>query len=73
MSTDILSTRHLLEPGYADFAVMQVSYTLLRDDLEGLLDETRKLVGEAKFDINASGVTPLGSGGEDPVITGEKV
>lgn len=54
IDNDILSTRHVLEPGYADFAVIQVSYTLLGDDLEGLLEEAKKLVGEAKFDVDTS-------------------
>jgi len=37
------------EPGYAAFAVMQVKTMLLGDDLEGLLRETKKLVGEVDF------------------------
>lgn len=48
-NTDILSTRHVLEPGYAAFAVMQVSSAMLEDDLEGLLEETKNLVGETKL------------------------
>lgn len=46
---DILSIRHVCEPGYAAFAVMQVATTMLWDDLEGLLRETKKLVGEVAF------------------------
>ncbi len=46
---DILSIRHVCEPGYAAFAVMQVATTMLWDDLEGLLKETKKLVGEVAF------------------------
>lgn len=48
-NSDILSIRHVCEPGYAAFAVMQVATTLLWDDLEGLLRETKKLVGEVAF------------------------
>lgn len=55
VNSDMLDTDHIHNPGYADFAVMQVSYALLGDDLEGLLDETKKIVGEAKFD-NAGGI-----------------
>jgi hypothetical protein len=64
MDNDILSTRHVLEPGYAAFAVMQVSYTLLGDDLEGLLEEAKKLVGEATFDINGPEMKVLETGGQ---------
>ncbi|KAH9213556.1 hypothetical protein DL95DRAFT_524402 [Leptodontidium sp. 2 PMI_412] len=49
MNGDILSVRHVCEPGYAAFAVMQVATTMLWDDLEGLLQETKKLVGEVAF------------------------
>lgn len=72
MDDDILSTRHVLEPGYAAFAVMQVSSTMLRDDLEGLLEETKNLVGEAKFNIDVTGVKDLESGDADPIMMGGK-
>ena len=52
---DILNPRHVLEPGYAAFAVMQVATAMLADDLEGLLEETKNLVGEVKFGIDAPG------------------
>ena len=72
MDDDILSTRHVLEPGYAAFAVMQVSSTMLRDDLEGLLEETKNLVGEAKFNTDVAGMRELESGDADPVMMGGK-
>ncbi|KFZ19176.1 hypothetical protein V501_00789 [Pseudogymnoascus sp. VKM F-4519 (FW-2642)] len=67
MDGDILSTRHVLEPGYTAFAVIQVSSTMLRDDLEGLLEETKNLVGEAKFNIDVTGIENLNA---DPVMMG---
>jgi hypothetical protein len=42
----ILSTRNVCEPGYSAFAVMEVATRMLVDDLEGLLRETKILVGE---------------------------
>ena len=33
MDSDVLSMRHVQEPGYAAFAVMQVASSLVRDDL----------------------------------------
>jgi hypothetical protein len=52
LDKDILNTRHVFEPGYAAFAVMNVATTMLADDLEGLLRETKKLVGEMNFRVN---------------------
>lgn len=72
VNSDILSTGHIHEPGYADFAVMQVSYALLGDDLEGLLAETKKLVGEARFNSNAAGMEILENGDIQPVLVGER-
>jgi hypothetical protein len=70
MDADILSPRHVLEPGYAAFGVMQVATTMLADDLEGLLEETKNLVGEVKFGIEA----PVSRDVENasPVTMGEK-
>lgn len=70
-SEDMLSTRHVFEPGYAAFAVMQVSSTMLADDLEGLLEETKVLVGEINFSTNITGANDLEKG-TYPVVTGEK-
>jgi hypothetical protein len=42
----ILSTRNVCEPGYSVFAVMEVATRMLVDDMEGLLRETKILVGE---------------------------
>lgn len=47
----ILSSDNVCEPGYAAFAAIQVASALLADDLNGLLSETKKLVGEENFGI----------------------
>jgi hypothetical protein len=70
MDADILSPRHVLEPGYAAFAVMQVATAMLADDLEGLLEETKNLVGEVKFGIDAPSADGVESA--SPIIMGEK-
>ncbi|KAJ5383010.1 hypothetical protein N7517_000921 [Penicillium concentricum] len=49
----ILSSARVCEPGYAAFAVIQVATSLLADDLKGLLCETKKLVGEENFGVDA--------------------
>jgi len=48
----IFSSMNVCEPGYAAFAVIQVATALLADDLNGLLCETKKLVGEDNFGID---------------------
>jgi hypothetical protein len=48
--TDILSAKHVCEPGYSAFAVMQVSTTMVIQDLADLLADAKKLLGEADFE-----------------------
>jgi hypothetical protein len=52
LDSDILSTKHVCEPGYSAFAVMQVSTTMLSKDLADLLADTKRLVGEAEFNLD---------------------
>lgn len=52
LDTEILSTVHVCEPGYSAFAVMQLSTTMLHEDLAALLADTKLLVGEADFDLD---------------------
>lgn len=48
----ILSTKHVCEPGYSAFALMQLSTTMLHEDLASILADTKALVGEADFDLD---------------------
>lgn len=52
VETDVLNTKHVCEPGYSAFAVMQLSTTMLAEDLAGLLEDTKSLVGEAEFNLD---------------------
>ena len=52
LDSEILSTKNVCEPGYSAFAVMQVSTTMLSEDLADLLADTKKLVGEAEFNLD---------------------
>jgi hypothetical protein len=45
----ILSMDHVLEPGYATYAVLQVTFTLVSVDLEKLIANVKVLVGEVDF------------------------
>ncbi|KAF2719769.1 hypothetical protein K431DRAFT_227843 [Polychaeton citri CBS 116435] len=46
---DLLSVRHIAEPGYASFAVIQIATRSLIDDLKRLLEGIKELVGELDF------------------------
>ena len=49
LDTGILDSKHVEEPGYSAYAVLQVASTLLRDDVDHLVSLVRNLVGEVDF------------------------
>lgn len=53
LDRDILSLRHVAEPGYAAFAVIQIATRCIIRDLEKLLKNVRELVGELDFSFHA--------------------
>jgi hypothetical protein len=50
----ILDARHVEEPGYSAYAVMQVCSSLVIDDLARLVDHVKDLVGETDFSFKVS-------------------
>lgn len=61
---DILSLRHIAEPGYAAFAVMAISTRCIHMDIERLLAAVKKLVGELDFSfhvVSTAGNSPTSS------------
>ncbi|KAH5411810.1 hypothetical protein HBI23_172820 [Parastagonospora nodorum] len=66
---DILSLRHIAEPGYAAFAVMAISTRCIHMDLQRLLEGVRKLVGELDFSFHVVS-TDHGSGSEETLVKG---
>ncbi|KAJ4372705.1 hypothetical protein N0V86_008069 [Didymella sp. IMI 355093] len=52
VDSDILSIRHIAEPGYAAFAVMAISTRCISMDIERLLKAVKKLVGELDFSFH---------------------
>ena len=66
----ILDSRHVEEPGYSAYAVMQVASSLLTDDLKRLVENVKSLVGEVDFsfkvvsseDSSETDITPTKSG-----------
>jgi hypothetical protein len=65
LENGILDSRHVEEPGYSAYAVMQVASSLLTDDLARLVDHVKDLVGETDFSflVNDSSVDSGGSEG----------
>ena len=49
---DILGIEHFLEPGYAAFAVAQVTSKLISYDLQRILNIVKSLVGEVDFSVH---------------------
>lgn len=49
---EILSLRHIAEPGYAAFAVMTICTRCIHMDIERLLESVKKLVGELDFSFH---------------------
>jgi hypothetical protein len=52
---NILDPRNIDQPGYAEFAVLQVCTTLVCDDLEGLMKAVSGLVGVVDFSFRVGG------------------
>lgn len=65
----ILSAKHVEEPGYSAYAVMQVASSMVMDDLERLVERVKDLVGEVDFSFN---VGP-GAGSKGGAENGEEV
>ena len=49
LDEDILSVRHINEPGYAVFAVLHLSASCIEMDVNRLIDIVKELVGELDF------------------------
>lgn len=51
LDKNILSVRHLAEPGYAAFAVMTIASRMLVDELNEVTEVLKGLVGEMDFSL----------------------
>lgn len=68
---DILSIRHVNEPGYAAFAVLQLCARSIGVDVDRLLDAVRELVGELDFTLKITNL-PSGDSDSDALPENEK-
>ncbi|KAK3708565.1 hypothetical protein LTR37_011460 [Vermiconidia calcicola] len=69
LDTDILSVRHVAEPGYASFAVIQIGTKSLLDDLKSLLHGVRELVGELDFSYHVISTSDASKDGLEETLT----
>ncbi|KAL4883227.1 hypothetical protein BJY04DRAFT_185077 [Aspergillus karnatakaensis] len=53
LDKDILSLRHIAEPGFATFSVLQISTRCIVGDVERLMKDVKTLVGELDFSFHA--------------------
>ncbi|CAI7659091.1 unnamed protein product [Penicillium glandicola] len=53
LDSDLLSIRHIAEPGFAAFAVLQISTRCIVGDMDRLLRLVKDLVGELDFSFHA--------------------
>ncbi|KAI7539883.1 hypothetical protein KC331_g9478 [Hortaea werneckii] len=65
MDKDILSVRHIAEPGYSSFAVIQIGTKCMLDDLRKILAGVKELVGELDFSYHV--VSTANTSREDSV------
>jgi len=56
LDEDILSIRHVNEPGYAAFAVLQLSARSIGNDVDNLIETVKELVGELDFSFHVTRV-----------------
>lgn len=69
----ILDARHVEEPGYSAYAVMQVCSSLVTDDLRRLVEHVKDLVGETDFSFHVGGSEDsFGSTGSESDGKGKK-
>jgi hypothetical protein len=57
LDKDILSIRHIAEPGYASFAVVQIGTKFIYEDLRRLVAGIKDLVGELDFSFHIVSTT----------------
>ncbi|KAJ5553882.1 hypothetical protein N7513_003841 [Penicillium frequentans] len=57
LDKDILSIKHIAEPGFAAFAVLQISTRCIVGDVERLMWHVKGLVGELDFSFHAVSTT----------------
>ncbi|CAG8195768.1 unnamed protein product [Penicillium salamii] len=73
LDSDILSLRHIAEPGFAAFAVLQISTRCIVGDVDRLLRHVKSLVGELDFSFHAVTTTESMAASRMPSRMGSRV
>lgn len=73
LDRDILSVRHLAEPGYAAFAVIQIACRMIVADINNLTVQVKLLVGELDFSFHVVSTADSGATSSSSLGKGEKV
>ncbi|KAJ5339531.1 hypothetical protein N7452_006259 [Penicillium brevicompactum] len=73
LDSDILSLRHIAEPGFAAFAVLQISTRCIVGDVDRLLRHVKSLVGELDFSFHAVSTTESMAASRMPSRMGSRV
>lgn len=73
MDKNILSVRHMAEPGFAAFAVLQICTKCVGDDLRALLADVKELVGELDFSFHITSTQDYSpSGSSEGLLDGDE-
>lgn len=72
MDKDILSVRHIAEPGYSSFAVIQLATRCMIDDLREILTGVKELVGELDFSYHVVSTTDSSRSTSEETLTYSK-
>lgn len=73
MDKDLLSVRHIAEPGYASFAVIQISTKYIIDDLKKVLASVKELVGELDFSYHIISTADVSAAESEETLTYTKL
>ena len=69
LDQDILSVRHIAEPGYSSFAVIQIGTRCMIDDLKKILVGVKELVGELDFSYHIVSTNDPSRNASDETLT----
>ena len=69
LDNDILSVRHIAQPGYASYAVIQIGNQCMIEDLKELLAGVKELVGELDFSFHIVSTSDLPSKDSEETLT----
>lgn len=69
IDSDVLSVRHIAEPGYASFACIQIVTKNLHDEMKELLASVKELVGELDFSYHIVSTNDRGANELEGTLT----